>query len=130
MSPVGSDQVAFMIGPHPRHEIALTALSNRRITRRLSFDEGEVDEMGISPDAQTLFCLAGGVVWSVPISGGAARKIHTGDGFAVDAASQSLVIEVRVPPEIRLIRVPLSGGPELSSTKCCPRRAQILAMCA
>ncbi|HEV2348399.1 MAG TPA: protein kinase [Terriglobia bacterium] len=112
MSPVGSDQVAFMIGPHPRHEIALAALSNGRIIRRLSFDEGEVDEMGISPDRQTLFCLAGGVIWSVPLSGGAPHKVRTGDGFAVDAATQSLVIEVREPQKARLIRVPLSGGPE------------------
>lgn len=112
MAPVGSDQVAFMIGPRPGHTIALAALSNGRITSRLSFNEGEVDEMGISPDHQTLFCLASGALWSVPLSGGAARKIHTGDGFAVDSATQSLVIEVRESPATRLIRVPLSGGPE------------------
>ncbi len=112
MTGVGSDQVAFMIGQHPGHTIALAALSNGRITRRLSFDQGEVGEMGVSPDAQTLYCLAGGAVWSVPLSGGAPRKIRNGDGFAVDASTGSLVIRVRQPPNTRLIRVPFNGGPE------------------
>ncbi|HEV2424846.1 MAG TPA: protein kinase [Terriglobia bacterium] len=112
MTGVGSDQVAFMIGQRPRHHIALAALSNGRITRHLSFDQGEVSGMGVSPDRQTLYCLAGGAVWSVPLSGGAPRKIRDGDGFAVDASTGSLVIQVRQPPNTRLIRVPFKGGPE------------------
>ena len=112
MTPVGSDQVAFMIGSQPRHTIALATLSNGRITRRLNFDRGEVTALATSPDSKTLYCLAGGTVWSVPLSGGEPRKIRTGDGIAVDAATQSLVIEVREPPNSRLVRVPLSGGQE------------------
>jgi hypothetical protein len=112
MTPVGSDQVAFMIGPQPRHTIALAALSNGSIRRRLSFAQGEVTALATSPDAKTLYCVAGGAVWSVPLSGDMPRKIRTGDGVAVDAATQSLVIEVREPPNSRLVRIPLSGGPE------------------
>jgi len=52
------------------------------------------------------------MVWAVPLAGGEPRKIRTGDGIAVDAATQSLVIEVREPPNSRLVRVPLNGGPE------------------
>ena len=112
MTAVGSDQVAFMIGPQPRHTIALAALSNGRITRRLNFDRGEVTALATSPDAKTLYCVASGTVWAVPLSGDAPRRIRTGDGIAVDAATQSLVIEVREPPNSRLVRIPLSGGPE------------------
>jgi serine/threonine protein kinase len=112
MTPVGSDQLAFMVGTPPRHTIALAALSNGRITRRLPFDQGAVTGLAASPDSKTLYCLAGGMVWAVPLAGGEPRKIRTGDGIAVDAATQSLVIEVREPPNSRLVRVPLSGGPE------------------
>ena len=112
MTAVGSDQVAFMIGPHPHHTIALAALSNGRITRRLSLDAGEVISMAASPDGKTLYCVASGAVWSVPLSGGEPRKLRTGDSVAVDASTQSLVIQVREPPKSRLIRIPLSGGPE------------------
>jgi hypothetical protein len=112
MTPVGSDQLAFMVGKPPRHTIALAALSNGRIVRRLPFDQGEVTSLATSPDSKTLYCLAGGMVWAVPRAGGEPRKIRTGDGIAVDAATQSLVIEVREPPNSRLVRVPLNGGPE------------------
>ena len=112
MTPVGSDQLAFMTGAQPRHTIALATLSNGQITRRLNFDRGEVTALATSPDAKALYCVASGTVWAVPLSGDAPRRIRTGDGIAVDAATQSLVIEVREPPNSRLVRVPLSGGPE------------------
>ncbi len=112
MTPVGSDQLAFMVGAPPRHTIALAALANGRTTRRLPFDQGAVTGLATSPDSKTLYCLAGGMVWAVPLAGGEPRKIRTGDGIAVDAATQSLVIEVREPPNSRLVRVPLNGGPQ------------------
>jgi serine/threonine protein kinase len=112
MTPVGSDQLAFMVARPPRHTIALAALSNGSIIRRLPFDQGEVTSLATSPDSKTLYCLAGGMIWAVPLAGGEPRKIRTGDGIAVDAATQSLVVEVREPPNSRLVRVPLNGGPE------------------
>jgi len=112
MTPVGSDQLAFMVGTQPRHTIALAALSNGRIIRRLPFDQGEVTNLATSPDSKTLYCLARGMVWAVPLAGGEPSRIRTGDGIAVDAATESLVIEVREPPNNRLVRVPFSGGPE------------------
>ncbi|HEV2423241.1 MAG TPA: protein kinase [Terriglobia bacterium] len=112
MTPVGSDQLAFMIGAPPRHAIALATVSNGQITRRLSFDQGEVTALATSPDSKTLYCVAGRAVWSVPLSGDEPRRIRTGDGIAVDAATHSLVVEVREPPNSRLVRVPLNNGPE------------------
>ena len=112
MTVAGPGQVAFMIGPQPRHIIALVALSNGRITRRLGFDKGQVTGMAASPDGKTLYVVAEGAVWAVSVAGEASRKIHTGDSVTVDAATQSLVILVREPPWSRMIRIPLSGGPE------------------
>jgi len=74
MTPVGSDQVAFMIGPQPRHTVALAALSNDRITRRLSFDRGEVTALATSPDAETLYCVGGGAVLVRAVLGGRAPQ--------------------------------------------------------
>ncbi len=48
----------------------------------------------------------------MPVSGEAPRQIRSGNGVTVDAATQSLVVLVQQPPNNRLVRVPLSGGPE------------------
>jgi hypothetical protein len=109
--PSGPGEVAFMLGGQ-RRTIAMAALSNNRITRQIPFDKGQVIGMAASPDGKTLYCAAGGAVWAVPLSGEAPRKIRAGDGVTVDAATQSLVIEVLEPPNTRLVRIPLGGGPE------------------
>ncbi len=112
MTPAGAGEVAFMIGTPPHSAIALATVSNGRITHRLEFDKGRVEQMAASPDGKTIYCVAAGEIWAVPISGEAPRKIRTGSGVTVDAASQSLVVQVVEPPNTRLIRVPLGGGPE------------------
>lgn len=112
MTAVGAGQVAFMIGPPPRHTIALATVSSGTITQRLNFNEGAVAEMAASPDGKTIYCAAAGAVWSVPLAGGAPKKIRIGDSVAVDPPTQSLVIQLREPPVSRLIRVPINGGPE------------------
>ena len=112
MTAVGSDEVAFMIGPQPRHTIALAALSTGRIIRQLAFDHGTVTELAASPDGKTLYCVADGAVWSLPLARGEARELATGDSIAVDASTDSLVVEVRGRRSSRLVRVPLAGGPE------------------
>lgn len=110
MTAVGAGQVAFMIGPQPRHTIAVAAVSNGTITERLSFDKGVVTELAARPDGRTLYCVADGAVWSLPLAGGAPKKIRSGDSVAVDASTDSLVIQLRAAPVSRLIRVPLDGG--------------------
>jgi hypothetical protein len=83
-----------MIGSPPRQAIALAALSNGRITRRIPFDKGGVVSMAASPDGKTIYCAAAGAIWAVPVSGEAPRKIRTGNYVTVDAAAQNLVVEV------------------------------------
>jgi WD40 repeat protein len=112
MTAVGEGDVAFMIGSHDKPAIALAALVNGRITRRFSFDQGPVASMAASPDGKTIYAVAGGLVWALPVTGDAARKIRSGDAVTVDATAQSLVVFVQQPGKTRLIRIPLGGGPE------------------
>jgi eukaryotic-like serine/threonine-protein kinase len=120
MTALGPDHIAFMIGPLSHRAIAMAALSDGRITQRLNFDQGIVTQLAATPDGKNLYCVAGGAVWLVPLTGEAPRKLHGADSVAVDAASHSLVIEVREPPVTRLVRIPLAGGPEQEITGTFP----------
>jgi len=112
MTAVGAGEVAFMMGPKGKPAIGLAALATGRITRQLPFDKGFVSSMAASPDSHTIFAVAEGVVWAVPVSGEAPRKLRSGDGVAVDIATQTLVVFVQQSGKGRLIRIPLAGGPE------------------
>ena len=112
MTAVGAGEVAFMVGSKGRPAIGLAALANGRITRQFPFDKGFVSGMAASPDGKTIYAVAEGLVWAVPVTGEAPRKIRSGDGVAVDTATQSLVVFVQQPGNNRLIRIPLAGGPE------------------
>ena len=112
LTAAGPGEVAFLIGPVPRKTIALAAVSTGRITRRIAFDKGRIDAMAASPDGGTIYCVAGGMVWAVPASGSAPRKIRAGDSIAVDAAANALFVVSKEHPQSRLFRVPLEGGPE------------------
>ena len=112
LTAAGPTEVAFLIGPTPRKTIALAAVSTGRITRRIAFDKGRIDTMAASPDGGTIYCVAGGMVWAVPVSGGAPRKIRAGDSIAVDAVVNALFVVSMEHPQSRLFRVPLEGGAE------------------
>ena len=111
LTAAGPGEVAFMIGPTPRQTIALSTVSSGRITRRIAFDKGRIDAMATSPDGSTIYCVSGGMVWAVPVSGGSPRKIRAGDSIAVDGAANALFVVSMEHPQSRLFRVPLAGGP-------------------
>ncbi len=108
----GPGQVAFLIGPEPRRTIAVATVATGRILRRIPFDKGEITSLAASPDGKTLFCAAGYVIWSLPVSGGEPKRIRVGDHVAVDPSGQYLLVEVGGTAVIHLIRVPLHGGAE------------------
>ena len=112
MTAVGAGEVAFMVGSKARPAIGLAALSNGRITRQFPLDKGFVSSLAASPDGKTIYAVAEGLVWAVPVSGEAPRKIRSGDAVTVDIATQSLVVFAQQPGSSRLIRIPLAGGPE------------------
>ena len=65
---VGREEVAFRIGPEAK-EIGLASIANGRVTRRIPFDKGPVSSLSASPDGRTIYCAAGGTVWSIPPEG-------------------------------------------------------------
>jgi len=111
LAAAGPGEVAFLIGPEPHRAIALAAVSNGRITRRIPFDRGLISSLAASPDGQTLYCAAGGAVWVIPASG-EPRNLRAGDAVAVDTTGRYLVVEVIEAPATRFVRLPLDGAPE------------------
>ncbi len=91
-------------------------VANGRIARRIPFDGGPIAALAASPDGKTLYAAASGTVWSVAASGEASqnspKKIRAGDAVAADPNGQFLLVESVESPNIRLLRVPLNGGPE------------------
>jgi hypothetical protein len=108
----GPNEIAFLIGPHPKRTIAMAAVSNGRITRRIPFDKGLITSLAASQDGKTLYCSAGGTIWSIPVVAGEPRKVRAGDFVAMDPAGRYLVVELSGKPDTRLIQVPLDGGAE------------------
>jgi WD40 repeat protein len=115
MAPVsacGPSEVAFMLGPAPHETIAFTDPASGRLIRRISPGKGPVNSVSCSPDGGTLYFAARGMIWSIPSSGGEARKIRRGQSAVSDPAGRSLVVKVIENPEMRLFSVPMDGSPE------------------
>ena len=114
LAAVGTSEVAFLIGPHPRHTIGIASVSSGRIMSRIEFAKGSITEIAASPDGNMLYCVAAGDIWSVPRPpsgrGGEPRRIRAGNFVTVEPGGESLVVEVQEPPHTRLIRVPLKAG--------------------
>ena len=111
-SPVGPGEVAFLAGPAASRTIAVASISEGRIVRRLKAPRASIEALASSPDGKTLYYVSEGVVWAVPSTDGEPRKIHGGDGVAVDPRGNELVLQLIEKERIRLVRVPVAGGPE------------------
>ncbi len=110
---VGETQVAFLIGRGPNRTIALASIGDRRVTRRLNGPRGaEILNMVSAPDGKTLYYTASGSVWTIPVSDGQPNKLRSGDGLTIDPYKQDLIIRLSEKEGVRLVRVPLGGGPE------------------
>ena len=111
MTAVGPDAVAFRIGEEAHPTIGVAALSNGRIVRRVPFDKGRIEQMASSPDGKTLYVASSGSIWTVS-SDGDVRRQAAGNSVSVEQGGQSLLVELREPPNTKLIRVALNGGAE------------------
>jgi eukaryotic-like serine/threonine-protein kinase len=111
-SPCGSSEVAFLIGPAPHETIAFTEPASGRVVRRIGLGKGAIDSMICSPDGKTVYVGARGEIWSIPSSGGEARKIRDGQSAVVDPSGGRLIVKVLEISGTRLVSVPLDGSPE------------------
>ena len=108
----GKREIAFLIGPESKRMIALAMIANGRITRRIPFDKGRITSLASTPDGSVLYAVADGTIWSIPASGGEIKKFRAGDAIAVDPDGKYMMVEVSESPQTRLLRIPVSGGPE------------------
>ena len=107
---LGKDRVALTIGTGASRTVAIASIATGQLVRRLpGLNPGSVAG---SPDGKTLYYVASSAVWAVPSGGGQPRRIRNGDGVAVDPGGRYLLVEVDDTNQVRLFRVPLSGGPE------------------
>src|SRR5581483_10312851 len=112
VTPVGSQEVAFLIGPVPRASVAIADLQTGRITRRISPGKGEIVSLAAAPDGRTLYFATADSVWAAPSEGGEARKVRAGNRVVADPSGKALLISVLERANMRLFRVPLDGSPE------------------
>ncbi len=111
MTVLGRDRVALILGVGPDEVVAIASLATGQLETRLS----GIHPTGMagSPDGKTLYYVQSKVVWAIPAEGGTGRKIRDGDAVAVDPDGRHLIIELVDKTTVRLIRVPLDGGPEV-----------------
>jgi Tol biopolymer transport system component len=112
VTPVGTREIAFMIGREPRQMIALADIATGRILRRLAGDKGAVVSLAASPDGRTLYFAAGGRIWSMPSAGGEAKAIRAGDCVIAQPDGGALLVAVSESSRVRLFHVPLDGSAE------------------
>ena len=108
----GPQEIAFLIGPVPRGTIALADTATGRITRRISPGKGEIVSLAASPDGSTLYFASGGIIWSIPSTGGDAHKIRVGNRVIIDPAGRALLVSLLESPNPRLFRISLDGADE------------------
>jgi len=108
-----NNEVAFMAGTGSDQTIVIASARDGRITRRLQGVKGEhVTGLAASIDGKTLYYTASGNVWAIPASDGTPCKICAGDGVAVDPNGRDLIVNLIGNTGMRLVRVPIPGGPE------------------
>ncbi|MEX0880961.1 MAG: hypothetical protein WD451_14680, partial [Thermoanaerobaculia bacterium] len=115
---VGENLVAFLsgsVGQPPL--ITVATIPEGRIVRRLEGTRGIAPQSLVaSPDGQTLYYVNAGSLFAIGIEGGAPRKLRPANGVAVDPRGPvpSLIVQVNALDGVKLFRVPLDGGSELS----------------
>ena len=114
---VGKSLVAFLsgrVGEPP--VLTLATLPEGRVVRRLEDTRGIAPQgLVAAPDGRTLYYVNAGALYAVDAEKGGPRKLRAANGVALDAREPAaLVVQVNEPDGVRLFRVPLDGGSELS----------------
>lgn len=112
---VGSSEVGFLIGSGESRKVAIASAADGRVARRLEKADGpSIRALAASPDGKTLYYAAAGKIWSMPSNDGQPQMIREGDSVAVDPNGQYLIIQLNEKDNVRLVRMPISGGAEQS----------------
>jgi tRNA A-37 threonylcarbamoyl transferase component Bud32 len=111
---LGASEVAFIQGSGPARRIAVAAISERRVVRRLGTPPGDLTAMAAASDGRWIYCVVSRELWRIPAGEGSEsepQKIGTGDGVAVDPASGDLIVQVfAADGSYRLLRRSADGS--------------------
>jgi hypothetical protein len=112
-APIGSTMVAFVIGEEPNQAIGVASIADGRVVHRLNGVRGvEIGSMATFPDGQMIYYTASGSVWQIPVGDGQPSRLQSGDSVTADPFGHKLIVRVDERQGVRLVRVPLAGGPE------------------
>jgi hypothetical protein len=106
---VGDDRVAVMTDRKPL-QIAIVSKADGRIVQRVPVPGERLASLTSSPDGKMLYYSSAGFIWSIPIEGGAPRKLAAGDNVSADVNGRDLIVSLQDKDAIRLMRVPVGGG--------------------
>ena len=124
-----SDPVEFLASGEPS-DVPLAALGTDRVMMRTTGEAGVAltiaytatgriasripgfnhDVIAGSPDGKIIYYADSGAIWAMPSAGGAARRVHDGDGVAPSPDGKYLVIQLLGAGNTHLVRVPVDGG--------------------
>ncbi len=109
---VGEREIAFILGTPDHSVLALASLADGRVVKRLDrVVANAITALAASPDGKTIYYVAGRNVWTIDADGGQPRQIGPGDAVAPDSNGRDLVVQLIENEGVRLMRVPVSGGP-------------------
>jgi hypothetical protein len=107
---VGPTEIAFAMG-RDHQTIGIASLATGKITRRIAFEKGAVDDIFATPDGRTLYCNSGGSIWMQPVSGGAPTLLREGDAVGMDPGGKYIAVIDVQQSHTHLWKVPLDQGP-------------------
>jgi hypothetical protein len=112
LSLAGPNQVAFVLGLAPKESIGLASIKDGRLVKRLDVQSSAgITSIASSNDGTTLFYSSDAAIWSIPVGGGNATKLGAGDFVSYDASRKDLVVYLSEAAGMRLVRMPVTGGP-------------------
>jgi hypothetical protein len=111
---LGRDRVLCRVGSSSNWVVTIVSLADGRRVGQINSIPADpsLRALASAPDGKAVYYVVSGSIWSVPVNGGSPRKIRDGDGVAPDPGGKYLLVQVNQTDGTRLIRVPLSGGPE------------------
>jgi serine/threonine protein kinase/Tol biopolymer transport system component len=114
---VGANRVAFLSGRVGEPSVlTLATLPEGRVVRRIEETRGIAPQgLVAAPDGRTLYYVNAGSLYAVDVEKGGPRRMRPANGVALDPREPaSLIVQVNEADGVKLSRVPLAGGSELS----------------
>ncbi|HTQ10199.1 MAG TPA: protein kinase, partial [Fimbriimonadaceae bacterium] len=105
-SPAGPGEIALLMGPSGKRQIAFASVSNGVLGRIVSIPGGNATAVAVSVSLKTIYYVAEGAIYSMPEGGGPPVRLAAGDDLAIAPSGRLLVIH----DSKGMARIPLPSG--------------------